>query len=51
MITIDVNEDGLPTLVYHRGGVHSFELESEALAFVARRVADRPSLRVEIRVR
>jgi hypothetical protein len=51
MITIDVNECGLPTQVFYRGGVHSFELEADALAFVARRLADRPNLQVEVRVR
>lgn len=50
-ITIDVQPDGGATDVWHRGGVLQFPTEREALEFVARRLADRPSTEVEVRVR
>lgn len=50
-ITIDVSadlDDG-PARVYTSGGVLFFDTETEALGFVARRLADRPNLTVEVR--
>lgn len=39
------------TWVYYRGGAHGFDEQRDALAFVARRLADRPRLDVEVQVR
>lgn len=50
-ITVDVNDDGGPTWVYFRGGAHSFDLEPDALAFVARRQLADPDLEVKVRAR
>lgn len=53
VITIDVPEhDDGPVDVTHRGGVLQFATQLDALAFVARRLADRPTgYTVEVRVR
>lgn len=50
MITIHVSTEGRPTSVTYRAGTSWYNEERDALAFVARRLADRPDLKVEIRV-
>jgi hypothetical protein len=53
-ITIDLLDpdvDDGPVDVWHRGGVLRFDHETDALAFVARRQAERPSTTVKVRLR
>lgn len=48
-IVVLVDPDDLaPTLVTFRGGTTPYPAEADALAFVARRLADRPALTVQV---
>lgn len=50
-IVLDVDPGDGPASVYFRGGVHLFDEQADALAFVVRLQTDEPSRTVEVRVR